>query len=91
MTIEAEFDAFDKANPQVYQAFVRFAHEAIAAGMTALSSKFIIERVRWESMMSTTGMPFKINNNFTSRYARKFGHDFPAHADKFRNRELITP
>lgn len=90
MTIEARFLAFHAANPQVYEEFKRFAFQAIAHGASSLSSKFILERVRWESMITTHGGGFKINNDFTSRYARLFAKDFPAHADKFEFREVVT-
>ena len=69
------------------------------AGVPRLSSKAIIERIRWEATITTggagwniaRGKPFLINNDFTCRYARKFIGDFPNLGAKFETREIRTP
>ena len=69
-TIAAQFNEFHLDNPHVYDLFVRFARELKAAGRRG-SSKLIFERLRWEFAISTTSSDeFKLNNNFTSQYAR---------------------
>lgn len=72
-TIEAEFRAFHAANPKVYDLFVQFARELQAAGKKRGGAKLIMERIRWEVYISLTNAAddFKLNNNYTSRYARK--------------------
>ena len=99
MTVEAKFRAFHAANPAVYGLFKRFAAEAIKAGIKRLSSKLIIERIRWECAISTTGAgwsvtkgkPFLIDNRFTCWYARKFMEDFPKAGEIFETRTIKTP
>lgn len=99
MTIEAKFRAFDAANPHVYQLFKRFAYELLAAGSKRISSKAIIERIRWESRIATTGAgwhvaagkKFLIDNRFTAHYARKFVAEFPKLANRIEMREIRTP
>ena len=88
MTIEDRFKKFHEDNPLVYLHFKYYAHQAIAAGMTRLSSKFLIERIRWEAMVVTRSVDFRINNDYTSRYSRMFVMDFPMHAELFETREL---
>lgn len=91
MTIEARFNNFHAANPHVYELFKRFAFEAIKLGARRISAKFILERVRWESMIKTRGAHgFKLNNDFTSRYARLFIAEYPTHSDIFETRSLFT-
>ncbi len=98
-TVEDKFKAFDAANPHVYLLFKQFALEALRSGVRKLSSKLIIERIRWEAAITTTGAgwsttsgkPFLIDNRFTPWYARKFIRDFPRAASMFELREIRTP
>jgi hypothetical protein len=99
VTVEDKFNAFHAANPRVYGLFKRFAAEAIRAGVRRLSSKLLIERIRWECTISTTGAgwsttkgkPFKIDNRHTFWYARKFMSDYPGAAELFETRVIKTP
>jgi hypothetical protein len=69
-TIGDRFMCFHAANPHVYTALVRLAREAKAAGAKKLGMKLLIERLRWEMMIETGGDPWRLNNIYTSRYAR---------------------
>lgn len=99
MSVEDKFNAFDAANPHVYSLYKRFAYELLNAGLPKLSSKLIIERIRWERAISTTGAgwnvhgkkAFLIDNRFTCWYARKFIKQFPRLASRFELREIRTP
>lgn len=99
MTVQAKFNAYNAANPHVYTLFKRFAYEAFAAGATKISSKLIIERIRWETAITTTGAgwhvgsgkKFLIDNRFTPWYARKFCNDFPRLAARLELREIRKP
>lgn len=99
MTVQEKFEKFDRENEVIYRWFKRFAYELLRAGCKRLSAKLIIERIRWETTVSTggagwhpgRGRPFLIDNRFTAWYARKFIADFPMHADKFELREIRTP
>jgi hypothetical protein len=87
--LQAEFDKFDHENPHVWQYFVRFAFQAIHRGRSRLSARLIIERIRWEIYMTTnTEEEFKINNNHTPYYARKWQQRFPDHTTFFEIRIL---
>ena len=77
------FKEFHSENPQVYELFKEYAFEAMAAGMRHLSSKLIIERIRWESMITTTDVPYTVSNNHTPDYARLFMLDFPEYKGFF--------
>ena len=99
MTIEDRFREFDAANPHVYALFRRFAYELLSAGVTRISSKAIIERIRWESRIATTGAgwhvargkKFLIDNRFTAHYARKFATEFPRLANRLEMRKMKVP
>lgn len=86
---QREFEEFDRANPNIYHLFRRFAFEAQERGFKHFGAKAIMERVRWEVRMDTTGnSEFKINNNFTAFYARKLMRDYPSMAGFFRTRSV---
>lgn len=99
LTVEQKFEAFDAANPKVYALFKRFAYELITAGVPRLSSKAIVERIRWETTISTTGSgwhaargkPFLIDNRFTPWLSRRFIAEYPRLGAKFETREIRTP
>lgn len=71
--IQESFERFDRENPAVYNAFRQAARELVAAGRTRIGAKMIVERLRWETRFGApmSQRPYKINNNFTSRYTRK--------------------
>ncbi len=87
MTHAEKFDEFHTLNPSVYTLFKKFAFEAIKAGRKRLSTKLIVERMRWEAYVDTAQTDeFKINNNHTAYYARLFMSDYPAYKDFFVTR-----
>jgi len=69
---QREFNAFNAENPAVWEYFERFTLEAITAGHRKISHWLIINRIRWEVAMVTTGQDFKICNNHIAFYARLF-------------------
>ena len=89
-TIKESFEAFDLANTHVYSAFEAEALRAAKRGRTKLSSKQIIGYIRWNFMMNTddSESTFKINDSFTSHYARKFAQLNPGLKSLFNYRGL---
>lgn len=86
--IDAAFERFDADNPKVYQLFKRFAAEARAAGHKRYSSDAILHRIRWHVSVETIGCEFKINDHFSSRFARKLIGDDASFAEFFELRTL---
>ena len=89
-----QFVAFHLANPGVYVLFKRFAYEAIAAGRARLSARLIVERIRWETTVTTVGAGLspsgeilKINDVYIAYYARLFMIDHPTHDNIFELRK----
>lgn len=87
-TADEKFAEYDKAHPEIYRQFRRFTFVAIYAGFTHFSAYLIRERIRWYTMMEVKEDGFKLNNNYTSRYARKFMEDYPKYKGFFRTRVL---
>jgi len=91
--IQRRFEAFHAANPHVYRLIVHRAREARAAGVQRVGMAAIFERIRWDRMISTGGhgIPFKLNDHFTSRYARLVMEQEPDLDGLFEVRELRPP
>lgn len=86
--IFAAYREWDTKNPHFYPLFERFTIQLAERGHRNLSSKLIFERIRWESMIRTVGEEWKLNNNYTPIYARRFMRDHPRFGELFRLREL---
>lgn len=85
--LEADWQRFHDANPRVWELFVRFAFEAIAAGHKRYSSDAILHRIRWHTSVETKGGDFKLNDHHTAYYARLFLERYQQYPDFFETRE----
>mgnify|MGYP003642044345 FL=1 len=87
-TIREGFNEFNKENPHVYDAFEEQAIKAINKGRKKISSKLIINWIRWNEYLNSTDKNFKINDAYQSYYARHFVELNPHHLDAFNFRKL---
>lgn len=83
---QTDSETYDRLNPEVWRYFKLFSFQMIDRGYKRIGSKMIFERIRWETMITGDGT-FKINNNYTPYYARKFEQEFPEHSGIFAMRE----
>ena len=81
--------AWHKSNPQVWMLFERFSWEAINHGHKKISHWLIINRIRWETAIVTTGGDFKISNDYIAFYARLWKAKYPAYKDLFNTKKMI--
>lgn len=88
-SIEQAFIDFHKDNPKVYEYFKKYVKQMIQSGCKKLSSKLIINRIRWEVFIETSGDdPYRINDAFTAHYSRLFIQHYPQYEDMFEFRRL---
>lgn len=87
-TIQERFETFHAANPWVYHALVHLTREAARNGRKRVGIKHLIEVLRWEYGRATVGGEFRIDNKFSSRYARLLAAQHPEYADLFETRAL---
>lgn len=78
-----------KENPQVWQYFEKFALEAVKMGRKKVSHWLIINRIRWEVTIVTTGSDFKISNDYIAFYARLWQAKYPQYKDLFNTKQMI--
>ena len=92
-SIDEKFWAFHAAHPEVYDELVRLARMGVVAGRHRLGIKQLFEVLRWNRTIQ--GLPdddeeFKLNNSYTSRYARLIMAQEPGLGDVFETRVLMT-
>ena len=83
----SRFAKYHQDNPQIYAAFSTLIHKAIDRGRKYYGAKALMEIIRWQTEIEGSGI-FKINNNYTSRYARMWEANNPQHEGFFRKRRL---
>lgn len=85
--IEALFWDFHKANPEIYLELRRLAFHLLDRGRTHYSIAGLFEVVRYNRAATTTGEPYKVNNNYRALYARLLMREEPKLEGFFSLRE----
>ena len=86
--IERRYLDFRQANTHVWDRLVELAGAQVVAGARRLSIKQLFEVMRYEQSLVTGEDRFKLNNDFTSRYARDLMAEHPRFAGRFETRAL---
>lgn len=86
--LDIAFERWLDRHPMAYEHFKSFALDVIEKGRTHFGAKAIVERIRWYVAFEYDGIKYRINNNYTSRLARKFMEEFPEHQAFFETRSL---
>ena len=87
-TIQERFEDFHRRCPQVYRELVRFALEAKRHGRR-VGIRMIWERMRWYFYVERLDdEDYKLNDHYTSRYARLIDHQEPELNGFFELRKL---
>jgi hypothetical protein len=83
---------FHAANPKVWELFVKFTFEKIRKKFDHYSCRGVFHRIRWETdQVPTEGEDvFKLNNNHSPFYARRFMKMYPVYEGFFRVRRQIS-
>jgi len=86
--------AWHNDNPEVWRYFERFAKEAMEHGHVRISHWLIMNRIRWEVMIVTTGVQrgdevLKLSNDHFAWYARFWKACYPEHAGLFKTKLMI--
>lgn len=89
-SIQARFERFNAANPEVYTGLVRLAQKLKNQGFASYGIVGLYEVLRYDRSLSTDGKPFKLSNDFRSRYARLIMAQEPDLSEFFKTRELTA-
>lgn len=82
------FEQYDKENPEIWELFKSKTLQTIKKGFSNYSAKGIFEIIRWHEGGDEKSDGFKINNNYTPFYARKFMNEYPEYEGFFRTKTL---
>ena len=93
-TIQARFQRFHLAHPEVYDGLLGLTRQAASVGRTRIGIAMLFEVMRWHWIIA--GLPdeaevFKLNNNYKSRYARLIMRRNPDLDGMFETRTLTAP
>lgn len=78
LTIEERFTCFHDANPQVYAILRQLALDLAQRGHDRIGVKMLWETLRYRYAIATTdASAYKLDNNYTSRYARLLAAEPP--------------
>lgn len=87
-TAQQKFEQYHRDNPQVLTALIRLTDQAVAKGHKRIGIELLFNVLRWETMITTRGDAYKMNNNYKSRYARLIEEVRPDLKGVFIKREL---
>ena len=88
-SIQERFERFHAENPHVYAGLRRLALAARERGVERIGIEMLYSVLRWEHTLKTNDPAgFKLNDHYTSRYARLLMEREPALAGLFETREL---
>jgi hypothetical protein len=86
-TLEQSWKEWHSKNPEFYEMFKGFAFNAINRGYETFSAWLIVNRIRWETMLSTTGDDYKISNDYIALYSRLFMAEYPEYQGFFKTKK----
>jgi hypothetical protein len=91
-TIQQRFEQFHLDNPWAYATLAQMIEELRAKGVERWGMKSLWEVLRWRIAIGQVRVvgdaDFKLNNDYTSRYARLLVQNNPEWANMFELREL---
>ena len=88
---DRKFFEYHRENPHVFALITRYANDVKQAGYKHYGMHTIMHRIRWHiNIDSKDRAGFKMNNNYSSRYARLLIQENPEFDGFFRNRRLKT-
>lgn len=89
-SITAAFEAFHAAHPEVFAQLRSMAVALVEGGWRHLGISMLWETLRYRTMLGSSpdDEPFRLNNNYRSRYARLLMESDDRLADVFETRSL---
>lgn len=83
-----KFKVFHIENPDIYATFRRYALKIKQTGRKKYSGWTIINAIRWDHDIKTSGDVFKINNDFIALYTRLLIFHEPSFEGFFELRKM---
>lgn len=87
LTQNIAFQRYDVENPEVYARFRELTFDAMQRGFKNFSARGLFQVMRFERGGKIKDDGFRLNNNYTPYYVRKFVKEFPQHIAFFECRK----
>lgn len=88
-TLTERFETYHENNPHIYEMFVEKTMFVINQGIKKIGAWVIIGEIRWLGIVvNRDGERYKISNDLTALYARKFQKDYPQFAYIFDTKQM---
>lgn len=78
-----EFKEYFFENPDMWDAYKKFAGVALNANPKRISIGMVAERIRWETTVTSGSGKYKVRSNFRAFYARLLMWKYPQYRGKF--------
>lgn len=93
LTLTQKFDAWHAKNPDFYEIFKDITFQAINfQTANGIKPKFgawlVVNQIRWERNIVTTGSIYKAPNDFIALFSRKFMDEYPQHKGLFKIKKM---
>ena len=79
------FQKYHEENKHIYEEFKKLAKMLISRNYKRIGAKQIFEYIRFQTMIIGND-GWKLNNSYTSDYARLFGEEYPHWSGYFQKR-----
>jgi len=83
----SDFERYDKEHPEIWKLFMDITFRLIRRGKRHYGAKAVFEIIRYHRIVQHNDSEFKVNNNYTAYYARKFMQTFPEWDGFFETRK----
>ena len=84
---KTDFEKYDTEHPEIWRQFKAITFRLINKGIKHYGAKAVFEVIRWERIIAYSESEFKVNNNYTKDYSRKFMRLYPEHKEFFETRK----
>ncbi|MEV0370637.1 hypothetical protein AB0I10_12525 [Streptomyces sp. NPDC050636] len=90
LSIQERFEAFHQLNPWILEQLEALTSDCVDRGLKRVGIGMLFEVLRWQYGRATYGEPWRLNNDFRSRYARMLLELHPEWSSLFETRGLRT-
>ncbi|MGG2460521.1 hypothetical protein ACO0M4_11975 [Streptomyces sp. RGM 3693] len=90
LTIQERFELFHQLNPWILKHLENLTTECVERGLRRIGIGMLFEVLRWQYGIATRGEPWKLNNDFRSRYVRRLIELHPEWSPLFETRKIHT-
>ncbi|ANP53666.1 hypothetical protein J2Z21_009351 [Streptomyces griseochromogenes] len=90
LSIQERFEAFHQLNPWILRHLEALTADCVERGLTRIGIGMLFEVLRWQYGIATQGEPWKLNNDFRSRYVRLLLELHPEWSSLFETRKIHT-